>query len=377
MQEREFRKLLDKYLKGTTSEKETELLDKFQKTMFARTSESAFKHEEHKDFIEKSLWSGIQAKLDKNHKKRKLPSWRIAASIAAVFMGLVTIGYLYITNNTTDVQNHIQENVVTLQLEDGSIKVIQNDGTTKIIGKNGIVLGQQKGNQLVYSETGPVTILQYNTLTVPYGKTFELRLSDGTKAHLNAGSSLKYPVRFLKGKERQIFVTGEVFLDVAKDSSNAFVVNSNDLNIRVLGTRFNVSAYPEDKTTEVVLVEGSVSLYSLEKGYDSEQSMRLDPGFKGSFNKGNNSLSKTEVITDSYTSWMKGELIFRNMTFGNILKKLERHYNITIINNNTGLTNKMFNANFGSEPIQNVLQELQSNYDIDYEMVNENTIMIR
>lgn len=377
MQEREFRKLLDKYLKGTTSEKETELLAKFQKAMFARTSDSAFKHEEHKDFIEKSLWSGIQTKLDKNHKKRKLPSWRITASIAAVFMGLVTIGYLSITNNTADVQNHIQENVVTLQLEDGSIKVIQSDGTTKIIGKNGIILGQQNGNQLVYSETGPVTILQYNTLKVPYGKTFELRLSDGTKAHLNAGSSLKYPVRFLKGKERQIFVTGEVFLDVAKDSLNAFVVNANELDVRVLGTRFNVSAYPEDKTTEVVLVEGSVSLYSQEKGYNSEQSMRLDPGFKGSFNKGNNSFSKTEVITDSYTSWMKGELIFRNMTFGNILKKLERHYNITIINNNTSLTNKMFNANFGSEPIQNVMRELQSNYDIDYEMVNENTIMIR
>ncbi|WP_420603088.1 FecR family protein [Flagellimonas sp.] len=189
----------------------------------------------------------------------------------------------------------------------------------------------------------------YNTLTVPYGKTFELLLSDGTKAHLNAGSSLKYPVQFLNGMERKVFVSGEVFLNVEKDKDHPFVVGADDLNVRVLGTQFNVHVYPEDEVAEVVLVEGAVALYPENEAYHTDTSTRLEPGFKASFDKTDKKIETEAVMTDIYTSWMHGELVFRNMSFNNILKKLERQYNVNIINNNEGLSSEKFNASFGSK----------------------------
>jgi len=278
------------------------------------------------------------------------------------------------TSNTSDFN---PENAITIQLEDGSVKIIEDNGTAKITDKNGTVLGSQKGNRLVYNKKNKGGTLVYNTITVPYGKTFQLQLSDGTQAHLNAGSSLKYPVKFLKGKERQIFVSGEIYLNVAKDSLRPFIANANNLNIRVLGTRFNISAYPEDMTTDVVLVEGSVSLYSITDEFGTENNTVLKPGYKGSYNREQNGFTTNKVSTGIYTSWMNGKLIFRNMTFENILKKLERHYNVIIKNENRELSKKKFNANFGNEPIRNVLEELKANYDIDYEITDNDTILIR
>ena len=158
-------------------------------------------------------------------------------------------------------------------------------------------------------------------------------------------------------------------------SKNPFVVKANNLKVRVLGTQFNVSAYPEDETTDVVLVEGSVSLYKAIEEYGDNNTL-LEPGFKGSFNKAANSFDTEKVITSIYTSWMKDELVFRNMTFANILKKLERHYDVVIVNNNGTLSQNSFNANFGDEPIENVLEELKLNYGIEYSIDKTKKITI-
>ena len=184
---------------------------------------------------------------------------------------------------------------------------------------------------------------------------------------LNAGSSLKYPVQFLEETQREVFITGEAYLKVAKDSGNPFIVSADNLNVRVLGTEFNVSAYPEDNTTEVVLVEGSVGLYTdaQKQEYETKHTL-LKPGFKGVLNKDKNNIQQEKVVTSIYTSWMKDELVFRKMTFNNILKKLERHYDVVIINKNEVLSEKIFNANFGNEPLENVLKELKENYGIQY-----------
>ena len=251
-------------------------------------------------------------------------------------------------------------------MEDGSVKIIEENSSVTLTNSKGAVLGQQKGNEIVYSDAEVGDELVYNTLKVPFGKRFELSLSDGTKAYLNAGSSLKYPVKFLRGQDRNVYITGEAFLEVAKDSLRPFIVNTEKMNVRVLGTKFNVSSYPEDDNSEVVLVEGAVSLYKANVDYDPSREVLLRPGYKGSFSKKSNEISKDSVITSLYTSWMKGELIFRNMSFSNIIKKLERHYNVAIVNNNTALGAKKFNANFGEASLEKVLQELKANYGVEY-----------
>ncbi|WP_420320118.1 FecR family protein [Flagellimonas sp.] len=373
MQEQEFKKLLDKYLNGSISEQELELLEQFKEELNKTNKEPHFKNDAHKTVIKESLWASINTKT-RDSNKRRFKIWKISAA-AAVFLGLLTTGYFYLQNNSANIDFVIPENAITLKLENGDIKVINENGQVEVVDSDGKLVGKQNGKSLKYLDNNAKKELAYNTLSVPHGKTFQLQLSDGTIAHLNAGSSIKYPVQFIEGANRQIFVTGEAYLDVAKDPAHPFIVNTNGLNVRVLGTQFNVSAYPEDETTEVVLVEGSVSLYTAEEAYGSDKNVYLKPGFKGSFDKANNNIDTAEVITSLYTSWINGKLVFRNMTFKNIMKKLERHYDVTIINNNTDLIHEEFNANFGNEPIENVLKELKANYGIEYQILGDKIII--
>ncbi|WP_339710687.1 FecR domain-containing protein [uncultured Kriegella sp.] len=374
MREQEFRKLLDKYLNGSISEEEKRILDKFSENMISINDRPHFIDESNKIEIKESLWDDIKTKSILNKKRPGI--WRLAAASAAIFIGIMILGYHYIYNASTTSLDIIPENAIILELEDGRLEIIEENGSVQVTDKTGAVLGQQKGNRLEYSKTGNAEELVFNTLTIPFGKKFELKLSDGSKAFLNSGSSIKYPVKFLEGQERSVFISGEAYLNVAKDSAHPFVVNAGKLNVRVLGTAFNVSAYPEDETTEVVLVEGSVSLSSELENEGNPNVVLLEPGFKGSLDKNDMAITKNQVITAMYTSWMDGKLIFRDMTFENIVKRLERHYNISIINKNKALSAKKFNANFGDEPIEKVLAELKSNYGIRFEIIDDSQVII-
>jgi len=293
------------------------------------------------------------------------------AAIALVFLGL---GYFYqqgYFSNKPELV--IPSERITLELENGNIQIINEDGSTKVVDDKGNTVGTQNGNQLVYTNDVVIEKLVYNTLTVPYGKRFELQLSDGTNVHLNAGTSLKYPVKFIKGETRQVFLNGEAFFDVTSDKNHPFIVNAASLNVEVFGTEFNVSAYPEDPTTDVVLVEGSVGLYNEKETL--KEGVTIVPGTKGSHDKKENNIATEKVNIEIYTQWIQGGLVFRNSTFENISKKLERHYNVKIINNNEHLNKEVFNASFKQEPIDIVLSYFSDSYNIEY-TIQENTIYI-
>ncbi len=372
MEQKEFFNLIKKYKQGKCSDPEKQLLFRFcEELQVGDITQlwSLLEEEEEKRVVFQRIHKTLRT-----NKPPKV-SWKKIRSVVAIFIGLVAAGYFYIQYIQPQEIIFIPENAITLELRDGTIEIIREEGAAKVLDQLGNVVGKQKGNQLVYSKTDVAKELAYNTLTVPYGKRFELQLSDGTKAHLNAGSSLKYPVQFLQGIPRKVFVSGEAYLDVAKDTKHPFIVNAQNLNVRVLGTQFNVHAYPEDNVSEIVLVEGSVGLYESEEEYDKSTSKVLMPGYKASFNRVNRSFTTDKVLPNVYTSWRKGELVFRNMSFDNILKKLERHYAITIVNNNTELAHTVFNASFGNEPLNVILESLQENYGITFE-ITQNTITI-
>ena len=150
MQEEKFRKLLDKYLNGSISEEEENLLNKFKEEL-KLNAEPNFHNETEKQDIEKSLWKGINIQKSANSKNRKSVNWKITAA-AAVFIGIIATAYIFMQNLGLNTPISIPENAITLQLEDGSIKIIEEDQTAKVLDKNGNLLGQQKGNQLVYKE---------------------------------------------------------------------------------------------------------------------------------------------------------------------------------------------------------------------------------
>ncbi|RKR14472.1 FecR family protein [Maribacter vaceletii] len=327
--------------------------------------------------IRKRLLKEIRKDKKLIHKKRVQSIFKYAA-ISILFIG---IGYFFQNAFLQKETNNIvvpKEEFITLELENGNIQVISEDGSSTVVDVNGKVVGAQQGDKLIYKNDKNVQKLVYNKLTVPYGKKFDLILSDGTSVFLNSGSSIKYPVKFIKGLNRQVYLTGEAFFDVAKDKTHPFVVDTKELNVQVLGTKFNVQTYEEDSQIDVILVEGSVGLDSQKKLNYKDNDVVLEPGYKGSYNKRHKNITTKKVNTSIYTSWMTGTVVFRNTPFREIVKKLERLYNVTIIVNNKDLIdNENFNASIEveNETIEQVLNCFNKVYEIEYNIIN-NEILI-
>ena len=297
---------------------------------------------------------------------------------AAVFCLIFGLGY-YSNNNY--VSKHEVEKIIPkandIVLSSGNNTVIlENENENekiedkKIISKINLI---QKEDQLIYDNNIDIKELVYHNLKVPYGKRFNIVFSDGSKVYLNSGSFIKYPIKFIENKKREVFLEGEAFFDVAENKNDMFLVNSKGIKVEVYGTKFNVRNYTEDFNSDIVLVEGSVGINNSEI---LEQTI-LKPGFKGSVNKENFKVTTSKVNTKIYTSWIDGEVIFRNETFNQILKKLERLYNVTIINNKNKSSNELFNAaiNVENENIEQVLEYFNKIYNIDYQTFNNKIII--
>lgn len=342
-------------------------------------------------FIEKTdsntAWNHMVEKLrrpldlkDTSQKKevkvKRLKSIVNVFKYAAITILFVGIGYLY-QNDYFQNKSEITKitNKITLELNNGKVKIIDEGGDSKVFDAKGNVVGEQKGTQMIYGEETEAEYLVYNTLTIPYGKRFEIKLSDGTKVHLNAGSSLKYPVSFIKGENRKVFLKGEAYFDVVKDAEHPFIVNADEMDVRVLGTRFNISSFPEDDNINTVLVEGSVSIYKEGESYTPETSTILKPGFMAAWQKKNKEVAIEKADIELATAWVDGRLIFRRTPFDDIIKKLERHYNVVIINNNKELGKQEFGASFDIETIEQVLESFNVNFEMEYTFQNNQIII--
>ena len=323
--------------------------------------------------VKKQLSERIQK--DKNvFQKRRFSSYYKYAAVLVLALGSL---YFYKNSNLFNNKENVivpRQDEIVLQSGSESSETIDVSESRNVTDKEGNIIGKQEKNRLVYSNGYSTGKLVYNTLKIPYGKKFEVQLSDGTVIHMNSGTSLRYPVQFLKNKSRQVFLTGEAYFEVSKDKEHPFKVNTQEVNVEVLGTKFNVNSYTEDTSTDVVLVEGKVSLYKDKK--NTENQVYLLPGIKGSNKRGQQKITTEDVNTDYYTAWVKGSLVFKNESFSSIIKKLERQYNVTFINKNKALGKEIFNARFDNEPIEVVLKYFSDSYAIDY-TIAEDEITIR
>ncbi len=167
---------------------------------------------------------------------------------------------------------------------------------------------------------------ELNQLVIPYGKTSEIILPDGTHVFLNAGSRLIYP-DFFVDKTREVFLVGEAYFEVKHNEHQPFVVQTTDIRVRVLGTQFNVSAYPSDNIIETVLTEGKVRLEQNNTGMFS-QTTDLMPGQLAAFSKTERTTRLEEVEIENYTLWTEGLLKFESTDLSRVVKRLERYFNI-------------------------------------------------
>tara|TARA_Y100000996_G_scaffold195866_1_gene153619 strand:+ start:435 stop:1607 length:1173 start_codon:yes stop_codon:yes gene_type:complete len=328
----------------------------------------------------KDIIDVIKSRISKENRKVKIFNmFRKTLKYAALFVIAFGLGYFSYINDLgygVEVKKIVPKaDDIVLTNEKGEEIVIKKDeyknkSLVTIDSKNKVV---QKSNELIYDANSQIEELVFHSLRVPYGKRFDIYLSDGTKVYLNSGSSLRYPVNFLKDKPREVFLDGEAFFDVTDSKTDIFTVNSDGISVEVYGTKFNVRNYPEDYLSDVVLVKGSVGITNNQ----SDKIIKLSPGFKGSVNKENFIVETTKINTKLYTSWIDGVVIFRNESFNQIVKKLERLYNVTIIDNHKSISKELFNANIDveNEKIEDVLSYFNQIYNIEYQTFKNKIII--
>ena len=210
------------------------------------------------------------------------------------------------------------------------------------------------------------------TVVVPAGQHAELYLADGTHVWLNSGSRLTFPGRFSK-KVRHVELDGEGYFKVSSNIKQPFIVGTNRCNIRVLGTEFNVLAYEKDSIWETALLEGAVEI--LQK--KSEVSlMKLKPGDMARLSK--NQLTKEKIHTTDYFRWKEGLICFNDISLRDIMEKLKLYYDVNFVINNQQILDAHYTGKFRThDGIEHVIRVLALNNKFTYIKDNEsNTITI-
>ena len=285
--------------------------------------------EEEKILIFSKILKQIEDKSQQKKSSRKIVSLLKYAAVAILFFSVGAL--LFYQKN--DQAFPYYSDVVSGEITGDEAKLIRPDGENIVLDKKNSRIEYDNQGQVVVNdqvldayESDKKGTPDYNELLIPFGKTSQIILPDGTKVHLNAGSRLVYP-EFFKDKHRTVFLMGEAFFDVKENKNRPFVVKTTDVKLKVLGTKFNVSAYSSDNVIETVLTEGKVSLEPLNGGVFAK-SMELLPNQLASFDKGTQELVVNDVDVSNYVLWKDGILKFESTDLSRIVKRLERFYNV-------------------------------------------------
>ena len=256
-------------------------------------------------------------------------------AVACSIIGIISISlfnYLKIHQKDSNQQiaDFARENIIHTQQPNHEIQVVSGSQTLAVKGVQAKVEYDQNGKLKVNKQAVAVNqsivavkpTAIYNQLRVPYGKRAFLTLSDGTTLWVNTGTTVIYPTTFAKEK-REIFVEGEVYAEVFHDAKRPFIIKTEKIDVQVLGTVFNVTAYKEDKQTNVVLVSGSVNV----KPKNGKATI-MKPNQLFAYTEKASTLSNVDV--ENYTSWHIGVYVFKNEPIENILLRLSRYYNVTM-----------------------------------------------
>lgn len=282
-----------------------------------------------------AIWSRL-SKTNKNKKSnaRRIKLFRYSAAVCAL-IGIICLSFLFLENwksgNEFSLADFAKENTINTKQTVNHIQLVSGKETLALDGsevnleydKDGQLMVNQQSVELKQKEVEENGNIEYSQLRVPYGKRAFLKLSDGTSLWINSGSTVVYPSAFANNK-REIYVEGEIFADVSHDQDRPFIVTTNKIDIQVLGTTFNVSAYKEDAQADVVLVNGSVKV----KPKNGKTTL-ISPNQLFSYTEHASTLKNVDV--ENYISWREGKYIFQNEPIEHILLRLSRYYNVTMI----------------------------------------------
>lgn len=304
------------------------------------------KHKKNLTPKEKELIGKKIAKSIATYQRRNLV---LRISAAAIFLVLVGISSLIIINPGPSIKAFAESNRITptgeftrlilsgkeeiqINAEDSKIEYAK-DGNTIEIGLTEKITQEIKNTELVI-----------NTVIVPYGKRTKVTLSDNSTIWLNSGSKLVFPARFQKEK-REVYLEGEAIFEVSHNPKHPFYVVTRNLDVKVLGTVFNVSAYADDALTSTVLVSGSVELQYPGRALLGKSKVVMSPNMIATYNPETRTIEQTTINPGLYTSWRDGFLIFERHPLGEIIKKISRYYNVSVKLNDPALADETFSGN--------------------------------
>ena len=248
----------------------------------------------------------------------------------------------------------------------------------------------------VLQVTAPPAPPQKNIVSTKNGSKSKIELPDGTQVWLNVGSRIKYDENY--GKEnRELTLTGEAYFDVARDANRPFILHTGKMDVKVLGTVFNVKAYPGDATTEAALIRGSIEVTFPGR---PQEKLILKPADKISIaNKEMTSDEDTVRLTKANrkatpaimvssiqyepdssaiveTSWVNNRLIFRSKTFEELARDIERWFNVTVQVRDSAILSKKFTGTFSNESITDALDALSYSYPFHYKFNRSNNTVV-
>ncbi|WP_270594329.1 MULTISPECIES: FecR family protein [Butyricimonas] len=329
--------LLQKYFSGTIMPDEQRLLDSWMKEkeehkqLFERLRKDTRFAEEYGIFREVDTTRAWEAFRVKNGlgRQRRMTTWIKYAAVIALPLLVAGVWLLFprggeqsipVAQNTKIVKREVSP---VLEVVGGGKVILEKEKDKMIEAGRGVEV-QQSSGMLVYSDSVVSEYVDTNVLRIPKGGEFKLQLADGTQVYLNSATDLRYPVAFT-GSERRVYLKGEAYFEVAKDAEHPFIVVTDDVQVRVYGTSFNVNTLGADGV-RTVLVEGKVGI----RGQDSDREFVLKPNELAFYDRNSRDMKIETVDPDLYTLWRKGIFVFERETLENIMNTLSLWYDMEV-----------------------------------------------
>lgn len=326
--------LIELYLSGKASAEEQAIVENWYETV--NGAERDF-NTEHLRLLKQDIWLTILNHAGEDHTGiqdiKVEPLFSYLKYIAAVFCIALGIGLYYYTKPGTYADGFAMQhkgedlspggNRAVLTLADGSTINLTDVKNGKLAEQAGIAINKTAEGKLVYTEikaTGTKPV--YNTIKTPRGGQYQVILPDGTAVWINSATVLKYPALF-SGKERSVQLEGEAYFEVAKNEVKPFRVISSGQTVEVLGTHFNVSAYPEEEAIRTTLLEGGVKVVT------KLRSALLMPG-QQSVVEGEN-IEVDEASMEEAIAWKNGMFQFEKADIKSIMNQISRWYNVDVV----------------------------------------------
>ncbi|RQP12913.1 MAG: DUF4974 domain-containing protein [Parapedobacter sp.] len=263
-------------------------------------------------------------------------------------------------------------NQAILTLADGRTIVLSDSLDGVLAYEAGVEIRKVEDGSIFYETTeaslnGP---LKYNTFSTPKGSMYQILLPDGTKVWLNTASSIRYPLVFSE-KERNVFLTGEAYFEVAHDTSKPFSVNANGSVIKVLGTHFNVSAYADERWTTTTLVEGAVNVSK------NGKAVTLKAGQQATVDRSTGTILQSDADVRSAMAWKNGYFRFDSESINDIIEKISRWYDIENVEYRGQFDDKFTGTFHRSKNIAQLFDNLEKIAPIRFEIKERRVVIMK